>query len=277
MEIQHGDCFQLGNHRLVCGDCTNKNHVDLLFENTKIDIVFTSPPYWEQRSYTDEYNKHLKNWFDLMTGAFSFVPMNEKCQILVNLGLVTKSGNCLPYWEPWIDWMQKQNWRRFGWYVWDKLSGAHGVFGGRLAPTFEFVFHFNKIGVEPVRWIEKKPPKKKEIRPGLRYKNGIKKPPTKICNNKYKIPDSVIRIARNQQKKHYGDHPAVFPIKLPQFILRTWPGIVYDPFAGSGSTMIAAESLGLQSFNMEISPTYCQQIIKRWNDQSMIQATRVQP
>lgn len=275
MEIQHGDCFQLGNHRLVCGDCTNKNHVDLLFENTKIDIVFTSSPYLEQRSYTDEYNKHLQNWFDLMTGAFSFVPMNEKCQILVNLGLVTKSGNCLPYWEPWIDWMQKQNWRRFGWYVWDKMSGLPGVFGGRLAPTFEFVFHFNKIGVEPVRWVEKTNFTK--MSSGTRKKNGIIRKDVKICNNKTKIPDSVIRIKRSNQQQKHGNHPAVFPIQLPQFILRTWPGIVYDPFAGSGSTMIAAESLGLQSFNMEISPAYCQQIVRRWNDQSMIQATRVQP
>lgn len=275
MEIQHGDCFQLGNHRLVCGDCTNKNHVDLLFKNTKIDIVFTSPPYWEQRSYTDEYNKHLQNWFDLMTGAFSFVPMNEKCQILVNLGLITKSGNCLPYWEPWIDWMQKQNWRRFGWYVWDKLSGLPGVYGGRLAPTFEFVFHFNKIGVEPVRWVEKTNFNKTSS--GTRTKSGANKKTYNHSNAKTKIPDSVIRITRHSQQQKHGNHPAVFPIQLPQFILRTWPGIVYDPFAGSGSTMIAAESLGLQSFNMEISPTYCQQIIKRWNDQSMIQATRVQP
>jgi len=275
MEIQHGDCFQLGNHRLVCGDCTNKNHVDLLFENTKIDIVFTSPPYWEQRSYTDEYNKHLQNWFDLMTGAFSFVPMNEKCQILVNLGLITKSGNCLPYWEPWIDWMQKQNWRRFGWYVWDKMSGLPGVFGGRLAPTFEFVFHFNKIGVEPVRWVEKTCFDK--MGSGTRTKSGGHKKTYNHSNAKTKIPDSVIRIIRENRQNKHGNHPAVFPIQLPQFILKTWPGIVYDPFAGSGSTMIAAESLGLQSFNMEISPTYCQQIIKRWNDQSMIQATRVQP
>jgi hypothetical protein len=43
-----------------------------------------------------------------------------------------------------FEWMREQGWRRFGWYVWDQGSGMPGDWNGRLAPSFEFVWHFNR-------------------------------------------------------------------------------------------------------------------------------------
>ncbi len=59
-------------------------------------------------------------------------------------------------------------------------------------------------------------------------------------------------------------HPAIFPVALPSFGMQCWPGNVYEPFCGSGTTLIAAEQLGRKCYGMEISPQYCDVIVKRW-------------
>jgi DNA modification methylase len=46
--------------------------------------------------------------------------------------------------------------------------------------------------------------------------------------------------------------------------MQCWPGNVYEPFCGSGTTLIAAEQLGRKCYGMEISPQYCDVIVKRW-------------
>jgi DNA modification methylase len=80
-----------------------------------------------------------------------------------------------------------------------------------------------------------------------------------------KIPDSVIRINR-ASGGHGINHPAIFPVELPSFALNAWLGSVYEPFCGSGTTLIAAEQLGRKCYGMEISPQYCDVIVKRWEN-----------
>ena len=60
------------------------------------------------------------------------------------------------------------------------------------------------------------------------------------------------------------NHPATFPIQFPAFAMQSWDGIAYEPFCGSGTTLIAAEQLGRRCYGMEISPAYCDVIVKRW-------------
>lgn len=81
------------------------------------------------------------------------------------------------------------------------------------------------------------------------------------CGGKYKIPDSVIRIAR---RPNTIKHPAQFPVALPLFLMDCWDGSVLDPFLGSGTTLIACEQLDRKCYGMEISPNYCDVIVKRW-------------
>lgn len=78
-----------------------------------------------------------------------------------------------------------------------------------------------------------------------------------------KIPESVVRINR-MHGGHGIDHPAIFPVALPAFAMQAWGGYVYEPFCGSGTTLIAAEQLGRKCYGMEISPQYCDVIVKRW-------------
>jgi DNA modification methylase len=60
------------------------------------------------------------------------------------------------------------------------------------------------------------------------------------------------------------DHPAQFPVALPAEYIKAFAGSVYEPFCGSGTTLIAAEQLGRKCYGMEISPQYCDVIVKRW-------------
>jgi site-specific DNA-methyltransferase (adenine-specific) len=74
--------------------------------------------------------------------------------------------------------------------------------------------------------------------------------------------DHIWNIAPARQK----DHPAQMPIQLADRLLKLFArkgDIVYDPFAGAGTTMLAAKSLGLDSIGTEIDPTYCQLIQAR--------------
>ena len=171
--------------------------------------------------------------------------------------------------------MRKNGWRRFGWYVWDQGPGLPGDWNGRLAPSFEFVWHFNKESKRPAKWIATKAEsqksglaKKKKCRAGgvskgMRGKDGVVRnlsSPEKVGQS-HKIPDNVLRI---QRECGNSPHPAVFPIALPTFIIKSWPGLILDPFLGSGTTLIAAEQLGRTCCGLELEPTYIDVILTRY-------------
>ncbi|MFN7130377.1 MAG: DNA-methyltransferase, partial [Brevundimonas sp.] len=83
-----------------------------------------------------------------------------------------------------------------------------------------------------------------------------------------RIPDSVIRVMRHKGKIGEGiDHPAVFPVALPEFVIDAYTDagdIVFEPFGGSGTTMLAAERTGRLCRSVEIAPEYVDVAIKRF-------------
>ena len=133
-----GDLWQIGQHRLICGDATDRAVVAALMPGDTASLCFTSPPYGNQRDYT---SGGITDWDGLMRGVFGNVPMAADGQVLVNLGLIHRDNEVIPYWDGWLSWMRTQGWRRFAWYVWDQGPGMPGDWQGRLAPSFEFVFH----------------------------------------------------------------------------------------------------------------------------------------
>lgn len=259
--IKRGDIIELGRHRVMCGDSTSGEDVEGLLNGAPVDLLFTSPPYAQQR----EYGGGSQDWDTLMQGVFGAPVYARECQILVNLGLVHSDNEWCPYWESWLGWMREAGWRRFGWYVWDQGAGLPGDWNGRLGPSFEFVFHFNREAVRPQKWVDKLPESITPSRSTLRNKDGSVSrsgsPETGLQPTK--IPDSVIRITRHMARGVECEHPAVFPVALPAFVMKCWGGLVYDPFGGSGATIVAAEQLGRESISMEIHPPYVELIIRR--------------
>jgi len=247
-------------HRLLCGDSTKREDVERLFSGEKADLLFTSPPYGQQRDYTEASREHTSDWDRLMQGVFAHadLAMAPDGQILVNLGLIHRDGEWLPYWEGWIAWMRAHGWRRFGWYVWDQGPGLPGDWMGRLAPSHEFVFHFNKKPRKPEKTqdcvhagIDK------GFKEGLRGKDGVVQAWThegRPVQDK-KIADSICRESREKASYRFG-HPAMFSVRFAAYFIAAWPGAVYEPFSGGGTTIAACESLGQQCYAMELEPKY---------------------
>jgi DNA modification methylase len=84
-----------------------------------------------------------------------------------------------------------------------------------------------------------------------------------------KIPDNVIRITRHNARGVETEHPAVFPVRLPAFIMQAYSAegeIVYEPFCGSGTTIIAGEQTGRAVRAMELAPAYVDVAVRRWRE-----------
>lgn len=267
-----GDVWRVGGHRLICGDSTNHQVVLALMEGQEATLCFTSPPYASQREYTGD----AMDWDELMKGVFSNLPLGDGAQLLVNLGLVHREGEVQPYWDEWIAWMQATGWKRFAWYVWDQGPGLPGDFAGRLAPSFEFIFHFNQASRKPNKIVPCKFAgqdvhlKADGTGTAMRGKDGsiISWSAQGQPTQEFKIPDSVIRVTRH--KGQIGkdiDHPAVFPVALPEMVIQTYTDkgdVVFEPFCGSGTSLLAAERTGRLCRAVEISPQYVDVTIRRF-------------
>ncbi|CAK0755475.1 Methyltransferase [Gammaproteobacteria bacterium] len=268
-----GDLWQLGQHRLICGDATNPEVVAALMAGKQANLCFTSPPYGNQRDYQ---SGGISDWDSLMRGVFAHLPMAADGQVLVNLGLTHRENEVINYWDGWLNWMQTQGWRRFGWYVWDQGPGMPGSWAGRLAPSFEFIFHFNRQSRHPNKTVPcKHAGQEMHLRAdgsssAMRQKDGTINGWTHagLPTQEHRIPDSVIRIMRHKGGIGEGiDHPAVFPVALPEFVINAYtaPGdVVYEPFCGSGSTILAAQRTGRAARAVEITPAYVDVAIKRF-------------
>ncbi len=271
-----GDVWQLDAHRLICGDAADPKTISALMAGEQAVLCFTSPPYGNQRDYTNT----IIDWDALMHGVFAQLPMAANGQVLVNLGLIHREQEVIPYWDTWLDWMRTQGWRRFAWYVWDQGPGLPGDWNGRLAPAFEFIFHFNRKDSEARRPNKIVPclyaGRDTHLRGdgtsagGMRNKDGSKTAWNHVgqVTQENKIPDAVIRIMRHKGKIGQDiDHPAVFPVALPQFVLESYTDkgdIVFEPFSGSGTTLLAGQRTGRQVRATEIAPEYVDVAVKRF-------------
>ena len=263
-----GDVWLIGEHRLMCGDSTDPSAVAALMDGHRASLLFTSPPYGQQRDYGAAKEK-ISDWDKLMRGVFSAALLTDDAQLLVNLGLVHRESEWIPYWDNWIEWMRTQGWRRFGWYVWDQGPGLPGDWNGRLAPAHEFIFHFNRQPRRPNKTVESKHAGETLGGGGLRAADGTVNAKTGAGNaiQSHRIPDSVVRVMRHKGAIAGGAHPAVFPIALAEEMIEAWSDeddLLFEPFTGSGSQLIAATRLGRVCFGMELDPAYCDVAVRRW-------------
>jgi len=231
-----------------------------------VDTVITSPPYGQQR----DYGSKIDDWRSLVSGVLCPFIDNGQTQILVNLGLIHRDGELIQYWHPFLEDMREAAWRLFGWYVWDQGSGMAGDWNGRLAPSHEFVFHFNKTARRPNKF---KPTKGGVIHgPGLRGAKGTAaqvKTADRAPVQPFKIPDSVIRTPRETSGGWEAAHPARFPVPFARELVEAYSSpmeTVCDPFLGSGTTGVAAVKAGRRFVGIEIEPSYFDIACKRIED-----------
>jgi hypothetical protein len=256
-----GDIYQLGRHRLMCGDSTSIDAVEKLMDGTQVDFCFTSPPYADQREYNGE--KELSTQF-----LATFIRSSRHlCQFFaINLGMSRKNNEINQYWDDYINEAKNCELKFISWNIWDR-SGEGGSIGNMTAPfpiNHEWIFIFANESPDLNRTIENKHGGKVADATIRASDNSFSKRVTKV--HEYGKLGTVLKCGVQRGK---NEHPAMFPVELPEQYINACTNAsdkVYEPFGGSGTTMIACEKLGRTNFTMELDPKYCDVIVKRWED-----------
>jgi len=278
-QVQRGDLWQIGEHRLLCGDSTIEADVKRLMGDDICEICFTSPPYTDMREYGENSDLSIETLVQFIPVSKDFV--NYFC---VNLGIKRSHHEIVPYWDDYIKAAKDCGLKFLSWNVWDKLQA--GSIANQLAMfpiEHEFIFVFGNVPKEPNRIIDHSPntAKRREYKRvdekgrkvdsrrkadgNMRYSTAgrefDKKPLPSIIRNYAELSTSLRQL-----------HPAIMSIGPAAAYLLAITGendCVYDPFGGSGTTMVACQELNRQCRMMEIEPKYCSVILERLSDMGL--------
>ena len=259
---KYGDIYQLGQHRLMCGDSTSIDDVEALMGGFKADLFLTDPPY--NVDYQGGTKDALKIMNDSMEdGAFRAFLTDT----FTNGDLVMKPGAAYYIWHSDSEGLnfrlavRNANWKLRQTLIWVKNSLVLGrqdyqlkheqcLYGWKEG-THYFTDDRTEATVIDDK-IDLKKLKKEELLALLEKMLGDKVPTTVLYEDKPLINDI---------------HPTMKPIRLIARLIKnsSRPGqAVLDLFGGSGSTMMACEQLERSCFTMELDPRYVDATINRW-------------
>ena len=266
MAIERGEIYALGEHRLMCGDATNSEDVACLMVNDHARILFTSPPYSDLLTYKGHDIKadHLAEFIPLMKD-FADV-------MCINLGIKRKDYEVVQFWDTYISAAHDCGLKLLSWNVWDKTFPGSIYQQQAMFPLrHEFIFVFGERPYKLNRTIPKRGTINKSSTTTRRQPDGSLKR-TSRCpqpEEPNKPLESVIALA-SERGPIRSKHPAVMPVKLPVEYIKAMTDegdYVLEPFAGSGTTLIACEQTNRRCLAMEISEEYCDVIIERYESQ----------
>lgn len=248
---KEGDIWQLGKHRLMCGDSTNKEEVSKLMNNKKAKCLFTSPPYNMGSDMYETYTDNLesKKYIDFNLNVVNIWAEHLKGFLFWNI-----SYNKNSRWEfiEIIYRIIKETGLKFmELIVWDKGHGMPIRSKKMLTRQYEDIL---MVGNE------------EEISKDMElYYLGTTEKRGYFNKKKGKGITNYWRITTGNTQLE--NHKACFPVKLPSQAIELTTDkndIVIDCFGGSGTTLIACEQLNRICYTMELDPKYCEVIIKRW-------------
>lgn len=273
-----GDVWILGDHRILCGDCRSHSDVEKLLAGRKINVAVTSPPYASQRKYDESSGfkpippDDYVEWYSDVA-ANIMVNLADDGSYFCNIKEHCDDGQRSLYVKDLtLAHVREWGWRFVDEFVWrNTKNGVPGGWPNRFKNAFEPIFHFStnqtiKFRVDAVS---------EESNSTFDYSADTKKTSTgsgfvggeKAGGYKQGMarPSNVLEIGASCE----SDHSAAYPVALPDFFIKAFSDsgdMIYDPFMGSGTTMIAAEKNGRHSCGTEISPMYCDVIVKRWQN-----------
>jgi site-specific DNA-methyltransferase (adenine-specific) len=233
-----GDLWILGNHRLLCGDSTNIQHVERLMDGQKADIVFTDPPYGVCYDHTARPKPGKKNHGTIENDELTGQQLQDFLASAFNCADIASKPNCAAY-----IWLADK-------YLAECLSAL-------LASSF----CFNQTLI----W------KKPMLLGRSRYQWAHEICLFAVKGSPFHTEDRTKTTIWDfgGYDKSKNQHPTQKPTFLAKEALgnSSMPGqIVLDLFGGSGSTLIAAQETGRHARLMELDPAYCDVIVKRWED-----------
>lgn len=301
-----GDLWLLGEHRLLCGDCRNAGDVERLVAGRTINVAFTSPPYADRRKYDETTAfrpippEEYVEWFAPVAGLVAD-HLAEDGSWFVNIKAGAEGLDTHLYvLDLVIAHVRQWDWHFATEFCWER-SGSPGKPARRFKNQFEPVYQFArgdwKFRPDAVRHASDAVPvydstnnvvfERVQGRPGdpfrRRRKNRSTANMAAMQGTGADVGDAVVeglaypgnRLPTFAGSHQATGHAAAFPVGLPAWFLEAFsdPGdVVYDPFVGSGSTILAARQAGRQGLGMEISPAYVDQAVARWERLSGEQA-----
>jgi len=239
-DIVLGDLFEIGEHRLLCGDSTDSDAVARLMDGNKADIAFTSPPYntkenaklsphqsngTKYNSYSDdlEDDEYLKLLTDFTNNTLLFSDYS-----FVNIQSLSGNKTAL------IDFLYQMKSVYADTLIWNKQNAQPAMANNVLNSQFEYVHVFSHKANRAI---------------------GTKEFRGTISN--------VVDISKQTANK-VKEHNATFPIDFASFFISNFcENSIIDLFCGSGTTMVASHQLKRKCYGMELDPKYCQVIIDR--------------
>ena len=230
-DIKVGDIFQIGEHRLMCGDCTDAEMVDKLMDGQKADMVLTDPPYnvdytgWTKDALKILNDKKSNNeFYEFLYNAFMSLSNNIKRGGSAYVFHADSEG--LNFRKAFIEagFLMKQC------LIWEKNSLVMG------RQDYQWMH-------EPILygWLD-----------GATHSWYSDRKQT-----------TLLKFDRPRRSK---EHPTMKPVSIVGYLIKNSSkedDIILDTFLGSGTTMVASHQLGRKCYGMELDPKYCKVIIDR--------------
>ena len=246
-KVKRGDIWQLGEHRVMCGDSTSSDDVAKLMNGEKADMVFTDPPYGVsyEGGHNKEKRKGIKNdklegndLSDLFKNSIitSFIYTKDTSPFYIWYA----SGKSIETFEG----LSETGISVRAIICWYKIKSGLGAFMAQYIPNYDPCIYGHKEG-KSIKWYG--PTDEKTV---------------------WELP--------NDNKNRL--HPTQKPIALGERAINNSSqvkDIVLDMFLGSGSTLIAAEKLNRKCYGMELDEKYCDVIIERWEQFTGLKADKI--
>jgi len=244
--VKSGEIWQLGRHRLLCGDSLAPGALERLCGGSKVDLVLTDPPYGiEYQSDMPRSGRRKQRIANDATSDYDVF----LGRALPAIKSVMKRGAVMHWFagggggEPVLAralMAISQQFTLLNTLVWDKVDPG---LGWRWRRSWEAIVEASHG--KPAGWYG-----------GTEKRNVLRYPRA--------IPQA-------------DDHPTPKPVPLLEEVIRasvSSRGLILDPFAGSGPTLIAAERTGRTCLAVELEPRYCDMIVARWEALTSDKAVR---
>lgn len=251
-----GDIWQLGDHRLMCGDSTDLETVKSLMGGALADMVFTDPPYGVSYTTKNEFLNRIGKPLACVN------PIENDSM---------EPDEMAAFWVKAFNVLAECTKDQMVYYITAPQGGEllllQSVQDSPLALKHMLIWNKNNHVLGRCDYNYKHEP--------IIY--GWKKKGTHHFYGNGKFKTTVWDIAKPLKNDL---HPTMKPVELVANCMLdgTKPGdIVLDAFGGSGTTIIAAEQLGRKCYMMELDPHYCDVIIARWEKLTGKEAVRIAP
>ena len=246
-----GDLWLLGEHRLLCGDSTKAEDVERLMDGILAALVVTDPPYGVSYADKNAFLNAVDEGNRVQTPIENDHLDKESAQKLwkdsfTHMGASMRPGACVYCFMP-----------QGG----DQMMMMMMMMGAGIEPRHELIWVKNNHVLGRTDYAYKHEPIMYAWKSGGHKFYGD-------------FQTSVLEFDRPNASKL---HPTMKPVELIARLVQNSSAVgevLYEPFCGSGTTLIAAEQLGRKCYGMEISPAYCDVIVKRWETLTGRKATR---